>query len=168
MQRMILLSVLLCLGMVAKAQYIGSQYLTIGGGAVIDESQPQGSIGTGKVFKNFKLGASLTYRNLNRDQVKANTFTVGPEFAYFLLHGSRFSLTGLAGASIGFQKADEKTELVRLERHRAFVYGYEVGVRPEILVTPAFALTLEYRFNMLFNAVVRNNNYVGIGCIFYL
>ena len=168
MRKIIFISVLLCLAMGASAQYIGSQYWNISGGLVIDENQPHGSIGTGKVFKGYKLGAVLGYRNLNNDQVKANTVTVGPEFAYYLLHGSRFSLSGLVAASIGFQRAGEKTELVRLKRHRAFVYGYEVGIRPELLITPKFALTAEYRFNMLFNSVVRNNNYVGLGCIFYL
>lgn len=168
MKRIVLLSVLLCWAIGASAQYIGSQYVAIGVGAVIDQGQPQVTIGTGKVFRNFKLGAMVGYRNLNQEQVKANTLMAGPEFAYYLLHGSRFSLSGLAGASIGFQKAEEKTELVRLKRNKAFIYGYEVGIRPEVLITPRLALTAEYRFNMLFNSVVRNNNYLGVGCIFYL
>ena len=41
----------------------------------------QGTFGFGKVYKVFKVGANLNYRNLNRDLVKANTVTVGPELA---------------------------------------------------------------------------------------
>lgn len=168
MKKIFILSVLLCFGLLAKAQYIGSQYLNFGVGCIIDESQVLGSFATGKVYKDFKIGAILNYRNMNQKQVKANTVTVGPEVSYYLLHGAKFSLSGVLAGTIGFQKADTKTELIRIEKSKAFVYGYEVGIRPELLLTPTFALTAEYRFSMLFNSVVRNNNYIGIGCIIYM
>lgn len=53
-------------------------------------------------------------------------------------------------------------------RSRAFVYGYEVGVRPELLLSPKVALFAEYRFEMLFNSILRNNNHIGLGCVIYL
>lgn len=168
MKKIFVLSVLLCFVSMGRAQYIGSQYLNFGIGCIIDESQILGSFGIGKVYKNFKVGAILNYRNMNQKQVKANTVTVGPEVNYYLLNGSKFSLSGILNGTIGFQKADTKTELIRIEKSKAFVYGYEVGIRPELLLTPTFALTAEYRFSMLFNSVVRNNNYIGIGCIVYM
>ena len=64
--------------------------------------------------------------------------------------------------------AKTKSELVYLERSRAFVYGYEVGVRPELLLSPKVALFAEYRFEMLFNSILRNNIHIGLGCVIYL
>lgn len=114
----------------------------------------------------LQVGANLNYRSLNREQVGANTVTIGPEFAYWLLKGRKFSLAGVASGTIGYQRA--KSELVYLERSRAFVYGYEVGVRPELLLSPKVALFAEYRFEMLFNSILRNNNHIGLGCVVYL
>lgn len=121
-----------------------------------------------KVYKAFKVGANLNYRNLNRDLVKANTVTVGPELAYYALKGRKFSLLGIAAGTIGYQKAKAKSDLVYLEKSKAFVYGYEVGIRPEMLLSPKVALFAEYRFEMLFNSILRNNNHVGLGCVIYL
>ena len=79
MRRIAVLSLFLCLVAVCRAQYIGSQYMNVKLGYIVDESQVQGTFGFGKVYKAFKVGANLNYRNLNRDLVKANTVTVGPE-----------------------------------------------------------------------------------------
>ena len=49
-----------------------------------------------------------------------------------------------------------------------FVYGYEVGIRPEVLLSHKVALFAEYRFEMLFNSILRNNNHIGLGCVVYL
>ena len=144
MKKMFFIGCLLCLAAVCRAQYIGSDYLNMKFDYVVDESQMQGTVGYGKVFKCFKVGANLNYRNLNREQVQANTVTVG------------------------YQRAKTKSELVYLERSRAFVYGYEVGVRPELLLSPKVALFAEYRFEMLFNSILRNNNHIGLGCVIYL
>lgn len=121
-----------------------------------------------QVYKAFKVGANLNYRNLNRDLVKANTVTVGPELAYYALKGRKFSLLGIAAGTIGYQKAKAKSDLVYLAKSKAFVYGYEVGIRPEMLLSPKVALFAEYRFEMLFNSILRNNNHVGLGCVIYL
>ena len=132
MRRIAVLSLFLCLVAVCRAQYIGSQYMNVKLGYIVDESQVQGTCGFGKVYKAFKVGANLNYRNLNRDLVKANTVTVGPELAYYALK------------------------------------GHEVGIRPEMLLSPKVALFAEYRFEMLFNSILRNNNHVGLGCVIYL
>ena len=168
MKKMFFIGCLLCLAAVCRAQYIGSDYLNMKFDYVVDESQMQGTVGYGKVFECFKVGANLNYRNLNREQVQANTVTVGPEFAYWLLKGRKFSFLGVASGTIGYQRAKTKSELVYLERSRAFVYGYEVGVRPELLLSPKVALFAEYRFEMLFNSILRNNNHIGLGCVIYL
>ena len=168
MKKMFFIGCLLCLAAVCRAQYIGSDYLNMKFDYVVDESQMQGTVGYGKEFKCFKVGANLNYRNLNREQVQANTVTVGPEFAYWLLKGRKFSFLGVASGTIGYQRAKTKSELVYLERSRAFVYGYEVGVRPELLLSPKVALFAEYRFEMLFNSILRNNNHIGLGCVIYL
>ena len=144
MRRIAVLSFFLCLVAVCRAQYIGSQYMNVKLGYIVDESQVQGTFGFGKVYKAFKVGANLNYRNLNRDLVKANTVTVG------------------------YQKAKAKSDLVYLAKSKAFVYGYEVGIRPEMLLSPKVALFAEYRFEMLFNSILRNNNHVGLGCVIYL
>lgn len=144
MRKIAVLSLFLCLVAVCRAQYIGSQYMNVKLGYIVDESQVQGTFGFGKVYKAFKVGANLNYRNLNRDLVKANTVTVG------------------------YQKAKAKSDLVYLEKSKAFVYGYEVGIRPEMLLSPKVALFAEYRFEMLFNSILRNNNHVGLGCVIYL
>lgn len=119
---------LLCLTAVCRAQYIGSGYLNMKFGYVVNESQVQGTVGYGRVFKSFKVG--------------------------------------VASGTIGYQRA--KSELVYLERSRSFVYGYEVGVRSELLLSPKVALFAEYRFEMLFNSILRNNNHIGLGCVVYL
>lgn len=168
MRKLSVILFLLCVVTVAKAQYIGSRYFNVSGGYVIDENQIQGSVGYGKVYKNFQLGAIVSYKNMDESQVKAHTVLAGADFGYYLLKGAKTSLSVLGSGLIGFQKADEKTPLIRLEKHKTFVYGYEVGIRPAILLTSSFALTAEYRFSMLFNSIVRNNNYVGIGFIFYM
>lgn len=144
MRRIAVLSLFLWLVAVCRAQYIGSQYMNVKLGYIVDESQVQGTFGFGKVYKAFKVGANLNYRNLNRDLVKANTVTVG------------------------YQKAKAKSDLVYLAKSKAFVYGYEVGIRPEMLLSPKVALFAEYRFEMLFNSILRNNNHVGLGCVIYL
>lgn len=168
MKKTILLIIALCVASITKAQYIGSQYLNGSFDYIVDQDQMQGTVGYGKVYKNFKVGAVLNYRNLTKDIVTANTATAGAEFSYYLLKGSRFSLSGVAVASIGFQKAKTKNELIRLDKSKAFVYGYEVGVRPELLLSPKFALFAQYKFEMLFNSIIRNNNHVGAGFIVYL
>ena len=144
MKKLFFISCLLCLTAVCRAQYIGSNYLNMKVDYVVDESQVQGTLGYGKVLKTFRVGANLNYRNLNREQVQANTGT------------------------IGYQRAKTKSELVYLERRRAFVYGYEVGIRPEVLLSHKVALFAEYRFEMLFNSILRNNNHIGLGCVVYL
>lgn len=101
MRKIAVLSLFLCLVAVCRAQYIGSQYMNVKLGYIVDESQVQGTFGFGKVYK-------------------------------------------------------------------AFVYGYEVGIRPEMLLSPKVALFAEYRFEMLFNSILRNNNHVGLGCVIYL
>ncbi len=165
MRRIAVLSLFLCLVAVCRAQYIGSQYMNVKLGYIVDESQVQGTFGFGKVYKAFKVGANLNYRNLNRDLVKANTVTVGPELAYYALKGRKFSLLGIAAGTIGYQKAKAKSDLVYLAKSKAFVYGYEVGIRPEMLLSPKVALFAEYRFEMLFNSILRNNNMVMfVGC----
>lgn len=116
----------------------------------------------------YRYLSILTLRNLNRDLVKANTVTVGPELAYYALKGRKFSLLGIAAGTIGYQKAKAKSDLVYLAKSKAFVYGYEVGIRPEMLLSPKVALFAEYRFEMLFNSILRNNNHVGLGCVIYL
>ena len=168
MKKMFFIGCLLCLAAVCRAQYIGSENKKMKYCNEVDESQMQGTVGYGKVFKCCKVGANLNYRNLNREQVQANTVTVGPEFAYWLLKGRKFSFLGVASGTIGYQRAKTKSELVYLERSRAFVYGYEVGVRPELLLSPKVALFAEYRFEMLFNSILRNNNHIGLGCVIYL
>ena len=85
-----------------------------------------------------------------------------------LIEGRKFSLLGIAAGTIGYQKAKAKSDLVYLEKSKAFVYGYEVGIRPEMLLSPKVALFAEYRFEMLFNSILRNNNHVGLGCVIYL
>lgn len=112
MKKMFFIGCLLCLAAVCRAQYIGSDYLNMKFDYVVDESQMQGTVGYGKVFKCFKVGANLNYRNLNREQVQANTVTVGPEFAYWLLKGRKFSFLGVASGTIGYQRAKTKSELV--------------------------------------------------------
>ena len=144
MRKIAVLSLFLCLVAVCRAQYIGSQYMNVKLGYIVDESQVQGTFGFGKVYKAFKVGANLNYRNLNRD------------------------LLGIAAGTIGYQKAKAKSDLVYLEKSKAFVYGYEVGIRPEMLLSPKVALFAEYRFEMLFNSILRNNNHVGLGCVIYL
>lgn len=153
----------------ANAQFIGSQYLTLKAGYIVDENQIQVTIGTGKVFKSFKVGANLNYRNLDATLVKANTITAEPEFLYYLFRGNRFSLSGLVGGVIGFQKAETKTNLVMFEKSgKNFVYGYNIGIRPEVLISPKAGLFFEYRYEMLFNSAVKNNNQIGIGVNIYL
>ena len=112
MRKIAVLSLFLCLVAVCRAQYIGSQYMNVKLGYIVDESQVQGTI--------------------------------------------------------GYQKAKAKSDLVYLEKSKAFVYGYEVGIRPEMLLSPKVALFAEYRFEMLFNSILRNNNHVGLGCVIYL
>lgn len=90
------------------------------------------------------------------------------KLAYYALKGRKFSLLGIAAGTIGYQKAKAKSDLVYLEKSKAFVYGYEVGIRPEMLLSPKVALFAEYRFEMLFNSILRNNNHVGLGCVIYL
>ena len=114
MRKIAVLSLFLCLVAVCRAQYIGSQYMNVKLGYIVDESQVQGTFGFGKVYKVFKVGANLNYRNLNRDLVKANTVTVGPELAYYALKGRKFSLLGIAAGTIGYQKAKAKSDLVYL------------------------------------------------------
>ena len=94
MRKIAVLSLFLCLVAVCRAQYIGSQYMNVKLGYIVDESQVQGTFGFGKVYKAFKVGANLNYRNLNRDLVKANTVTVGPELAYYPLKGRKFLAPG--------------------------------------------------------------------------
>ncbi len=117
MRKIAVLSLFLCLVAVCRAQYIGSQYMNVKLGYIVDESQVQGTFGFGKVYKAFKKA---------------------------------------------------KSDLVYLEKSKAFVYGYEVGIRPEMLLSPKVALFAEYRFEMLFNSILRNNNHVGLGCVIYL
>lgn len=71
-----------------------------------------------KVYKAFKVGANLNYRNLNRDLVKANTVTVGPELAYYALKGRKFSLLGIAAGTIGYQKPRRKAILCTWRKAR--------------------------------------------------
>lgn len=168
MKKIILLVVVLFMATITKAQYIGSHYLNGSFDYIVDQDQVQGTVGFGKVYKNFKVGAVINYRNLAKEVVTANTATAGAEFSYNLFKGSRFSLCGVAVGSIGFQKAKTKSELIRLEKSKAFVYGYEVGVRPEFLLSPKFALFAQYKFEMLFNSIIRNNNHLGAGFIVYL
>lgn len=169
MKKIVLIIVLSLLVIAVKAQYIGSQYLTIKAGYIVDENQIQATIGTGKVFKSFKVGANLNYRNLNATLIKANTITIEPEFSYYLLRGNKFSFSGIAAAVIGFQKAETKTNLIVFEKGgKKFVYGYGIGIRPEVLISPKAGLFLEYRYEMLFNSVIKNNNQIGIGINIYL
>lgn len=168
MKKVIILGIFSCLFGVAKAQYIGSQYFHFGANYVTNENQYQAMIGTGKVFKSFRIGANLVYRNLDQDQVKANTFLVSPEFSYYLVKRSKFSFLAMAAGNIGFQKAKTKSDLVMLEKNKSCVYGYQVGIRPEMLFTAKFGMFAEYRFEMLFNSIVRDNNLVGVGFLFYL
>lgn len=169
MKKTVLIIFLSLFVIVAKAQYIGSQYLTIKAGYIIDENQIQATIGTGKVFKAFKVGANLNYKNLNATLVKANTITAEPEFNYYLFRGNKFTFSGLIGGVIGFQKAETKTNLVVFEKGgKNFVYGYNIGIRPEVLISPKTGLFLEYRYEMLFNSVIKNNNQIGIGVNIYL
>lgn len=168
MKKIIMLAVLLCLFTCVKAQYIGSQYINAGIGLIVDKSQFNIQVGAGKVHKNLKFGGNLGYRHLNEEQVKANTITAGPELSYYLLHGSKFGLLGVVGANIGYQKAETKTDLVKLPKNSAFVYGYQIGIRPELLLSPSCALFVEYKFEMLFNSMLRDNNHLGVGLIFYL
>ena len=63
MRRIAVLSLFLCLVAVCRAQYIGSQYMNVKLGYIVDESQVQGTFGFGKVYKAFKVGANLNYRN---------------------------------------------------------------------------------------------------------
>lgn len=169
MKRILFIITLSLFAMTVKAQYIGSQYLSIKAGYIIDENQIQATIGTGKVFKTFKVGANLNYRNLNATLVKANTITAEPEFSYYLFRGNKFTFSGLVGGLIGFQKAETKTNLVIFEKGgKNFVYGYGVGLRPEVLISPKTGLFFEYRYEMLFNAIVKNNNQIGIGINIYL
>ena len=93
-------------------------------GYIVDESQVQGTFGFGKVYKAFKVGANLNYRNLNRDLVKANTVTVGPELAYYALKGRKFSLLGIAAGTIGYQSQGEKRSCVPGEKQ-----GFRVWIR---------------------------------------
>ena len=139
MRKIAVLSLFLCLVAVCRAQYIGSQYMNVKLGYIVDESQVQGTFGFGKVYK-----------------------------AYYALKGRKFSLLGIAAGTIGYQKAKAKSDLVYLAKSKAFVYGYEVGIRPEMLLSPKVALFAEYRFEMLFNSILRNNNHVGLGCVIYL
>ena len=168
MRRIAVLSLFLCLVAVCRAQYIGSQYMNVKLGYIVDESQVQGRSVLERCTRLSRWGANLNYRNLNRDLVKANTVTVGPELAYYALKGRKFSLLGIAAGTIGYQKAKAKSDLVYLAKSKAFVYGYEVGIRPEMLLSPKVALFAEYRFEMLFNSILRNNNHVGLGCVIYL
>lgn len=169
MKRILFIIALTLFAIAAKAQYIGSKYLTVKAGYIIDENQIQATIGTGKVFKFFKIGANLNYRNLNATFVKANTITAEPEFSYYLIKGNKFTLSGIAAAVIGFQKAETKTNLVIFEKGgKNFVYGYNIGIRPEVLISPKAGLFLEYRYEMLFNSAVKNNNQIGIGVNVYL
>ena len=81
MRKIAVLSLFLCLVAVCRAQYIGSQYMNVKLGYIVDESQVQGTFSFWKgVARLFQGGANLNYRNLNRDLVKANTVTVGPSW----------------------------------------------------------------------------------------
>ena len=51
MKKMFFIGCLLCLAAVCRAQYIGSDYLNMKFDYVVDESQMQGTVGYGKVFK---------------------------------------------------------------------------------------------------------------------
>lgn len=168
MKKILIAFCFVCLATICKAQYIGSGYLNLKFDYIVDKNQVQGTVGYGKVFKTFKLGADLNYRNLNQELVSANTVTIGPEFSYWLLKSRKFSFLGVLAGTMGFQQAKEKSELVYLEENKTFVYGYEVGVRPEVLLSPKVALFAEYRFEMLFNSILRNNNHIGWGCVIYL
>ena len=55
MRRIAVLSLFLCLVAVCRAQYIGSQYMNVKLGYIVDESQVQGTFGFGKVYKAFKV-----------------------------------------------------------------------------------------------------------------
>lgn len=46
------------------------------------------------VFKCFKVGANLNYRNLNREQVQANTVTVGPGVRLLAPEGAQVLFSG--------------------------------------------------------------------------
>ena len=54
MKKLFFISCLLCLTAVCRAQYIGSNYLNMKVDYVVDESQVQGTLGYGKVFKTFR------------------------------------------------------------------------------------------------------------------
>lgn len=112
MRKIAVLSLFLCLVAVCRAQYIGSQYMNVKLGYIVDESQVQGTFGFGKVYKAFKVGANLNYRNLNRDLVKANTVTVGPELAYYALKGRKFSLLGIAAGTIGYHQKPRRKAIL--------------------------------------------------------
>lgn len=127
MRKIAVLSLFLCLVAVCRAQYIGSQYMNVKLGYIVDESQVQGTFGFGKVYKAFKVGANLNYRNLNRDLVKANTVTVGPELAYYALKGRKFSLLGIAAGTIGYQKAKAKAILCTWRKARLSCMGTRSG-----------------------------------------
>lgn len=124
MRKIAVLSLFLCLVAVCRAQYIGSQYMNVKLGYIVDESQVQGTFGFGKVYKAFKVGANLNYRNLNRDLVKANTVTVGPELAYYALKGRKFSLLGIAAGRSATKSQGEKRSCVPGEKQ-----GFRVWIR---------------------------------------
>ena len=114
------------------------------------------------------MGQTLITGISNRDLVKANTVTVGPELAYYALKGRKFSLLGIAAGTIGYQKAKAKSDLVYLEKKQGFRVWVRGRDKAGNVAKPESGSFAEYRFEMLFNSILRNNNHVGLGCVIYL
>lgn len=69
MRKIAVLSLFLCLVAVCRAQYIGSQYMNVKLGYIVDESQVQGTFGFGKVYKAFKVGYVGSLRDCPKDKL---------------------------------------------------------------------------------------------------
>ena len=59
MRRIAVLSLFLCLVAVCRAQYIGSQYMNVKLGYIVDESQVQGTFGFGRCTRLSRWGQTL-------------------------------------------------------------------------------------------------------------
>ena len=94
MKKMFFIGCLLCLAAVCRAQYIGSDYLNMKFDYVVDESQMQGTVGYGKVFKCFKVGANLNLSLIHISEPtrlsRPGVRLLAPEGAQVLFSGRGF------------------------------------------------------------------------------
>lgn len=117
----------------AQGTVYRGQYMTVELGYIMDESRAPGAFGSGKLYKAFKVGTNLNYRNIAPDLVKANTVTVGSEVVCYALKGRKFSVFRIVAETIGCQRAKAKSNLVYLGGRDLFM-NLNDGMYEKVLV----------------------------------